>query len=189
MARTWTQEEIIKWKNVRDKQRINQGLPPFDELTSNEKETALKEQRKELFQSTLLTVKSAAWPLGRRPSSAYPAPRSGTLELPRYLSASECDRLKFKVGDDLNLLTFRHYDEGAESLKSSGSNFVTDGSIQPKRHEYLGPSLNVAGYRFSQGVAEIKFWDDYLKTMWIGKQQWDVELEFDPAVESWFVVE
>ena len=39
------------------------------------------------------------------------------------------------------------------------------------------------------GVVEIKFWDDYLKTMWIGNHQWDVELEFDPVVESWFVVE
>lgn len=57
------------------------------------------------------------------------------------------------------------------------------------RHEYLGPSPNMAGYRFTQDVAEIAFWDDYMKMMWIGKRQWDVELEFDPEVESWFVVE
>lgn len=153
MTRTWTQEEIANWKNSRNKQRRNQVLPLFDELNSDEKKTALKEQRAELFQSTLLTVRSKAWPLGRYPLSAYPAPRSGTLELPRHLSASDCGRvsrvltlfeygqcflqLKFKAGDDLNLLTYRHYDQRADSTFYSGSNFVTDGSIQPKRSAHF----------------------------------------------------
>jgi hypothetical protein len=47
----------------------------------------------------------------------------------------------------------------------------------------------VVEYRFVQDIAEIAFWDDFLKTTWIGKRQWDVELEFDPVVESWFVVD
>jgi len=47
----------------------------------------------------------------------------------------------------------------------------------------------VAGYRFTQGQAEIAFWDDHLKTAWIGARKWDVELEFDPVVEIWFVLE
>jgi hypothetical protein len=46
----------------------------------------------------------------------------------------------------------------------------------------------VAGYRFSEGITEIKFWDDYLKTNH-DQYQWDVELEFDSVVEGWFVVE
>ena len=44
-------------------------------------------------------------------------------------------------------------------------------------------------YRFVQDIAEVAFWDDFSKTTWIGKRQWDIELEFDAVVESWFVVE
>ncbi|KAF8965247.1 hypothetical protein BDZ97DRAFT_797886 [Flammula alnicola] len=190
MTRAWTQEEIVNWKEGRDKQRRKQGLPPFDELDANEKKTALEAQRTELFQSTQLTLRSMAWPLWRYPLSAYPAPRSGTLELPRnYLSPSGCDRLKFREGDNLNSLTYQYYDEVVDPVSYPGNNFVTDSAIQPKRHEYLGPSPKVAGYRFTQGIAEVAFWDDHLKTTWIGKRRWDVELEFDPVVEGWFVVE
>lgn len=94
MTRAWTQEEIASWKNARDKQRKKQGLRPFGELNDNEKKAALKTQRAELFKSTELTLKSKACSLGRYPLSAYLAPRSGVLELPRhYLSAFGCDRV------------------------------------------------------------------------------------------------
>lgn len=94
MTRAWTQEEIASFKNSRDTQRKNQGLSPFDDLDANQKKAALKTQRAELFKSTQLTLRSMAWPLGRYPMSAYLAPRSGVLELPRhYLSASGCDRV------------------------------------------------------------------------------------------------
>jgi hypothetical protein len=94
MTRAWTQEEIASWKNARDTQMKNQGLPPFDELDANQKKAALKTQRAELFKSTQLTHKSMAWSLGRYPLSAYFAPRSGVLELPRhYFSAFGCDRV------------------------------------------------------------------------------------------------
>lgn len=96
MTRAWTQEEIASWKIARDKQRKSQGLPPFDELDANAKKAALEKQRAELFKSTELTLKSKAWPLGRYPSSAYLAPRSGFLELPRHhLSAFGCDRVSW----------------------------------------------------------------------------------------------
>ncbi|KAF9480712.1 hypothetical protein BDN70DRAFT_877283 [Pholiota conissans] len=103
--------------------RIKQGLPPFDSLDPNQKKTALEKQRAELIQSTQTALKSEAWSLGRYPLSAYPAPRSGNLELPRQLYATfGCDRVsrpfislsgcltnlsqvKFKMGDNLNLLT------------------------------------------------------------------------------------
>ena len=94
MTRAWTQEEIANWKNVRDTQRKTQGLPPFDELDANQKKDASKKQRAELFKIAQLSLKSMAWPLGRYPMSAYFAPRSGVLELPRhYLSALGCDRV------------------------------------------------------------------------------------------------
>jgi hypothetical protein len=94
MTRAWTQEEIASWKIARDTKRKNQGLPPFDELDANQKKAALETQRAELFKNTQLNLMSMAWPLGRYPLSAYPAPRSGVLELPRhYLSAFGCDRV------------------------------------------------------------------------------------------------
>ena len=170
MTRAWTQEEIASWKDARDKKRQNQGLPPFDELDANAKKAALKTQRAELFKSTELTLKSTAWPLGRYPLFAYPAPRSGVLELPRhYLSSFGCDRvsyyycdhffvfvqrkktnphaykkklfffyynhtqLKFKKGDNLNLLTYRYYNELVDPVSYMGSNYVTEVVIQPKR--------------------------------------------------------
>ncbi|KAF9480713.1 hypothetical protein BDN70DRAFT_804819, partial [Pholiota conissans] len=61
--------------------------------------------------------------------------------------------------------------------------------LADNRHEYLGPSPKVAGYRFTGDLAQIIFWDDYLNTMWLGKHQWDVEIEFDAVVDSWFVAE
>lgn len=154
MTRNWTQDEISDWKVSRDKKRIKQGLPPFDKLDANQKQAALEAQRVELFQSTQLALRSTAWSLGNYPLPIHPAPRSGTLELPRhYLSAFGCDRvshlqnthylrftdccqLKFQQGDNLNLLTYRYYDEVVNPQSYSGSNFVTDGSIQPKRSVY-----------------------------------------------------
>ena len=114
-------------------------------------------------------------------------------------------QLKFREGDDLNQLTYHYYDQRVDPSSYYGNNFVTDGGIQARRlvsfhctarpnvlswrnrHEYLGPCPKVAGYRFTNGQAEICFWDDYLKTAWIGARTWDVELEFDPVVETWFV--
>lgn len=99
MTRTWTQKEISSWKDTRDTQRKNQGLPPFDELDANQKKAVLKKQRAELIKSTQTTLKLTAWPVGRYPmSSAYLAPRSGILELPRhYFSSFGCDRVSFLV--------------------------------------------------------------------------------------------
>jgi hypothetical protein len=34
-------------------------------------------------------------------------------------------------------------------------------------YEYLGACPKVAGYRFTQGRAEVAFYDDHLKTAWI----------------------
>ena len=52
MTRAWMQEEIVSWKSSRDTQRKNQGLPPFDDLDTNQKKAALKTQRAELIKST-----------------------------------------------------------------------------------------------------------------------------------------
>ncbi|KAF8911564.1 hypothetical protein CPB84DRAFT_1842061 [Gymnopilus junonius] len=169
MARAWTKEKISDFRQ--------------------EKKAALAAQRAVLLKTTQATLKSTAWSLGRYPLASFIAPCSGTLERPRHLyAATECDHLKFKLGDNLNLLTYQHYDEVVDPKLYPTSNFVTDTAVQPKRHEYLGPSPTVAGYRFIQGRAEIIFWDDYLKTMWIKKGRWDIELEFDSKVESWFVI-
>jgi len=174
----------------RDKRRREQGLPPFHHLDPQEKKLVLEADRAELFKTTQLTQRLRAWPLERYPLSAYPAPCSGVLLLPRhYRSEFGCDQSKFREGDNLNLVTSRYYDERVDASSYSGNNFVTEGAIQPRRHEYLGPSPKVAGYRFTQGQAEIAFWDDHLKTAWIGAHKWDVELEFDSAAEIWFVVE
>jgi len=140
--------------------------------------------------STTMKLKSLAWPLEKYPLTTHFASGPGTLQLPRYyLSEADCDRLKFWKSDNLNSLTYEHYKAIVDLTTYSGSNFVTNDEVQPKRHEYLGPSPKVAGYCFTQKVAEIAFWDDHLNTMWIGNCPWDVELVFDPVVENWFVKE
>ncbi|KAF8184715.1 hypothetical protein BJ912DRAFT_905488 [Pholiota molesta] len=190
MTRTWTQAEIIAFKDAREKLRQSQGLPPFDTLSAGEKKVVLQAQRGEMLKSTQVALKSGAWALNRYPLTAYHALKPGVLELPRhYLSVFGCDKVKFRAGDNLHLLVYRHYDDLIVDPESyQGSNFVADVVIQPKRHEYLGPSPKVAGFRFTEDMAEIGFFDDYLLTTWIGKGNWDIELEFDAVVESWFVI-
>ncbi|PPQ85558.1 hypothetical protein CVT25_006728 [Psilocybe cyanescens] len=192
MSRTWTQDQISEYKAERDKKRKNQGLCPFDELSDAEKKAALAAQCAELLKTTLHTMISSAWTVERYPLSVSSAPSSGVLELPRnYLSTSGCDRIKFGEGANLAVLTYQYYDENVDSKSYSGTNYLAaDGAIHPKRHEYLGPSPKIAGFRLSpQGVVETLFWDHHLETRWAGKRPWEVELEFDPVVESWFVTE
>lgn len=46
-------------------------------------------------------------------------------------------QLRFKKGDNLNLLTHRYYDEVVDPASYKGSNFVTEAVIQPKRFSAL----------------------------------------------------
>lgn len=92
MPQTWTQEQIAEWNGKRDKQRIDQGLCLFSDLTDAQKKATLVTQRSELLKTTLHTMISTAWAVERYPLSIYTAPSSGVLELPRnYLSTSGSD--------------------------------------------------------------------------------------------------
>ena len=42
-------------------------------------------------------------------------------------------QLKFKKGDNLNLLTYHYYNELVDPVSYMGSNYVTEVVIQPKR--------------------------------------------------------
>lgn len=55
------------------------------------------------------------------------------------------------------------------------------------RNEYLGPAPHVTGYRFDAGerTARIEWWDPYVRTLWIGRGTWGVELYFDETVRGW----
>lgn len=60
-------------------------------------------------------------------------------------------------------------------------------SLDSTRHEYLGPNPRLASYRFTHSEMEIEWWEDYIKDTWIGTKKWEVEAEFDEAVEGWFL--
>lgn len=55
------------------------------------------------------------------------------------------------------------------------------------RNEYLGPAPHVTGYRFdaAERTARIEWWDPYVRTLWVGRGTWGVELYFDEAVRGW----
>lgn len=55
------------------------------------------------------------------------------------------------------------------------------------RNEYLGPAPHVTGYRFdaTERTARIEWWDPYVRTLWVGRGTWGVELYFDETVRGW----
>ncbi|OJT05521.1 hypothetical protein TRAPUB_455 [Trametes pubescens] len=117
-------------------------------------------------------------------------------------------QLKFKQGEDLNLLVHRFYDAPPDPEFTS-PNYVTPGNSYPKRcvhvrptshthgamlsllsnsrNEYLGPAPHVTGYRFdaAERTARIEWWDPYVRALWIGRGAWSVELYFDETVRGW----
>ncbi|KAF9567144.1 hypothetical protein CPC08DRAFT_814348 [Agrocybe pediades] len=191
MPQNWTSEKIAHFKADRDKLRRDKGLCPFDQLNNQEKKATIEAQKADLLQDAEANLRLTAWSLGHQPLHVYAAPYSGFLELPRdHMAASGCDRIKFEPGTNLNAITFNYYNEAVDSRSYCRSqNYVSDGSIHPKRHEYLGPSPKVGGYRFAYGTAQVLFWDDYLDSRWVGKRKWNIELEFDSTVDSWRVLE
>ena len=152
---TQTQEIAAVLGADRDKRRGEQALPPFHQLDSKQKVLVLEAERADLLKTTQLTQRLSAWPLERYPLSVYHAPSSGVLLLPRHYRAEfGCDQvsrglfdltskmtnvlqLKFREGDNLNLLTYCYYDERIDTPSYSGNNFVADGGIQPRRSVYF----------------------------------------------------
>lgn len=117
-------------------------------------------------------------------------------------------QLKYKQGEDLNVLVYRFYDAPPDP-GFAGPNYVTPDNTYPKRcvhiqptyhsrllrampptpsrNEYLGPAPHVTGYRFDAGerTARIEWWDPYVRTLWVGRGTWGVELYFDETVRGW----
>jgi hypothetical protein len=117
-------------------------------------------------------------------------------------------QMKFKKGQDLRLVVFNYYNETVKVDEIPGQNYVDAMGILCRRREcsgwcmstrsgilmldvtdeYLGPMPCVAGFQFDGNQGEVQFWDAHLKVAWMGDGSWDVEAEFDPAVEAWFVI-
>lgn len=197
MDRIWTPESIEKFNRQRDEFLSDEkGKGPWTSLSTAEKDEIMGGLKDTLMGPAFEKLKAEAWALEKPPSRKFIAPVSGTLLLPKNLNSTKgYENVRFKRGDDLNSITYQHYNTPVSKEGVMGVNYVQHispdgtGAIRPKRHEYLGPSPRVASYRFSRSTCEIEFWESYLEQAWIGKTYWTVEEEFDEEVQWWFPVE
>ncbi|KAJ3540932.1 hypothetical protein NM688_g6158 [Phlebia brevispora] len=184
MQREWTERARNEWIARRTERRKQQGRPN----PHSPRDSSLESERKGVRDSLKdIMAKSAAWELQKHPLAQYPAPFSGKLYLPlRHADDDRIRTIKFKAGEDLNLLVYCFYNAETDS-NFSGVNFVSADKVVTKRHEYLGPAPYVSGYRFdsTSKTARIEWWDPYLKLMWIGRETWKFEVYFDEQVGGW----
>ncbi|KAI0368794.1 hypothetical protein BV20DRAFT_998165 [Pilatotrama ljubarskyi] len=191
MQRDWNDQEREAWIARRTERRKRLAPPPAAKGPrdpQHPRKDSLDEERGELLKNLFqVTTRTLAWELQKHPSEPYPAPLSGKLMLPlTYQGDDHARTIKFKEGDDLNLLVYNFYSEPPDA-GFEGLNYVTPNSFIPKRHEYLGPAPHVTGYRFSaaERTARIEWWDPYVQTLWIGRGTWRIDVYFDETVHGW----
>ncbi|ETW81197.1 hypothetical protein HETIRDRAFT_169954 [Heterobasidion irregulare TC 32-1] len=195
MKRVWTAQTINDWVARRDAYREQRKKPSMAALRESadvkdrqayERELAI--ERKVLKERLDELSTAFAWVIDKPPLERYPAPFSGTLHLPTNLhqSTGHATKLKFSLGDDLNMLIFEFYDAKVPS-DYKGTNFVSVEALSPRRHEYLGPAPKVVGFQFFEatGEAHIEWWDAYLKEKWVDAGFWRNEVYFDEDVHGW----
>lgn len=197
MKRNWAEEAAQTWIRLRDehlKQRqvtamtvaeLRASEDPADKTTLQgilTKERSVLTDRVESF-----TKNTLAWQIQKHPPNTYLASASGVLHLPLNLREIHgTAQIKFEEGDNLNHLVYKFFDGQAPS-SHPGPNYVTQDSLSPKRHEYLGPAPHVVDYQFSGNGRDcyIEWWDSYLNEKWVGNQHWANEVYFDQTVYGW----
>ncbi|EIW57275.1 uncharacterized protein TRAVEDRAFT_125185 [Trametes versicolor FP-101664 SS1] len=186
MQRDWTDAKRDEWIGRRLARRKRVAKPGSD--PEHPRERSLEAERVEVESNVFSVItETLAWELQKYPTSPYPAPFSGKLFLPlRYQGDDYARTLKYKQGEDLNVLVYRFYDAPPDP-GFAGPNYVTPDNTYPKRNEYLGPAPHVTGYRFDAAArtARIEWWDPYVRTLWVGRGTWGVELYFDEVVRGW----
>ncbi|KIK71603.1 hypothetical protein GYMLUDRAFT_254763 [Collybiopsis luxurians FD-317 M1] len=119
-----------------------------------------------------------ASPLEKYPLQQAVATDAGKLICPN--KPATIDHLRgstevhFRRGDNLFLLTWRHYSQAVSSDEQQGSNYVGTDGIAIRLHEYLGPSPAVSGFVAEDGKATILFYDQQLKKTWSALGPWKI---------------
>ncbi|KAG8922659.1 hypothetical protein FRC03_007919 [Tulasnella sp. 419] len=163
---------------------------------------ALREPK--LFQAWPIN-KSPGW---RR--TFVPGNKRRKLSLPRGYRSKEYDLIDVRPGDELNEIVYRYYNERLTNevrekalaadqarrrkLQRGGSsdmdgwvdgggfgiNYVAGEGVIQRRHENLGPSPMVAGFKYLFSLdhdIRILWWDSFLQDRWSETETWDVDVK------------
>lgn len=85
--RTWDPKSILDWREGRDNHRKKAGLLPIEGMSPDDKKSALEAEKHVIIESERALLNCQARPLGKRPPTAFIAPFSGTLLLPKHYRA------------------------------------------------------------------------------------------------------
>ncbi|KAF7321912.1 hypothetical protein MKEN_00713400 [Mycena kentingensis (nom. inval.)] len=109
------------------------------------------------------------WAIDKYPLLRIPAPFSGSILVPHcFRGVGGNSKVSVYGGDDLNRAIFDYYAQAAPEGQL-GTNYIDPEGLDSKRHEYLGPSPFVAGYKYDsrRKTIEIEWWDEFLNLKWI----------------------
>ncbi|KIY69877.1 hypothetical protein CYLTODRAFT_452257 [Cylindrobasidium torrendii FP15055 ss-10] len=120
--------------------------------------------------STELLKVDQVWAIERRPLEKVIATFDGTIDLPLTFRGAAKIHKSFREGDDINQLVFQFYCQRPGKIE--GNNYVDPESLDPRKHEYLGPRPMVARYivNTKQRIVDVEWLDKYLQTKWIAGQ-------------------
>ncbi|KAJ7072029.1 hypothetical protein C8F01DRAFT_1243119 [Mycena amicta] len=105
------------------------------------------------------------WAVDKYPIEKSLSPISGSILVPHlFRGVGGNSKISVYAGDDLNRAIFDYYAQPAPEGQL-GTNYIDPEGLHSKRHEYLGPSPFIAGYKFDsrRRSIEIEFWDEFLK--------------------------
>ena len=96
MPRTWDKQSLAEFNQKRDVQRRQNGEPPWESLSHDDKQKANDALKGSLKAAETARLKTQAWPLEKYPIGNKIAPRSGSILLPKdYGARSGYDRVRY----------------------------------------------------------------------------------------------
>ncbi|KAH8075990.1 hypothetical protein BXZ70DRAFT_710087 [Cristinia sonorae] len=127
--------------------------------------------------------KASAWELHRWPLTKFVVDDRTKIHLPKgYVARNGEDVKTMWAGTDVNQFVHNHYMGlvSTEKLLPSEANYVSEGNILARRHEFMGPDPRVAGYSYDNfGELHINWWDKFLQEQWMDEEKWRFEVMQD----------